>query len=113
MTLTGRAVGDLTGLFEGLVIGAVLGLVFALPGRAARVVVTVAGAAMLAFALLAAAGQPLFLGSLEQTLALPGVPLRLSVLAPGGPTDGLRVLLSALEGLLFGLGFAFGARRDG
>jgi hypothetical protein len=112
MTLTGRNVGDLTGGLEGLVIGAVLGLAFAFRGRAARAVVVTAVGAMVVFAGLAALGQPLFLGSLEETLALPGVPLRLTVLAPGGPTEGLRVLLSALEGLLMGLGFAFGARRD-
>ncbi len=113
MTLTGRAVGDLTGGLEGLVVGAALALAFALPGRGTRAVVATAAACLVVFAGLAALGRPLFVGSLEQTLALPGVPLRLSGLAPGGPTAGLRVLLSSLEGLLFGLGFSFGARQDG
>ncbi|HYE58429.1 MAG TPA: transcriptional regulator [Rhodothermales bacterium] len=113
VTLTQRNVGDITGGVEGLAIGAALGFAFAFRTRPARAIVATAASAMVVFALLAALGRPLFLGSLEETLSLPGVPFRLTLLAPGGPTEGLRVLLSALEGLLFGLGFAFGARRDG
>ncbi len=110
-TLTGMAPGDLTGGVEGAVVGAALGLAFAPFRRGRHVVLVTALATMLAFALLAATGHPTFAGSLDAALALPDDPLRLDVLAPGGLTAGLRVLLGAFEGLLFGLGVGTGARR--
>jgi len=109
MTLTGKAVGTLTGPSEGFFIGlaAASGPLLVRDKTQAVVVSTVATLA--AFALLAASGHPTFVGSLEQTLALPDVPLRLDGLAPGGLTDGLRILLGGLEGALFGFGFSAGA----
>ncbi len=110
-TLTGQTPGDLTGGVEGAVIGAALGLAFAPLRRGRHAVLVTAAATMLAFALLAALGRPTFAGSLDAALAFPGDPLRLDVLAPGGLTSGLRVLLAAFEGLLLGLGVGAGARR--
>lgn len=109
MTLTGKAVGTLTGPAEGFFIGlaAASGPLLVRDKTQAVVVSTVA--ALATFALLAASGRPTFVGSLEQTLALPDVPLRLDGLAPGGLTDGLRILLGGLEGALFGFGFGAGA----
>ena len=109
MTLTGKAVGTLTGPSEGFFIGlaAASGPLLVRDKTQAVVVSTVATLA--AFALLAASGHPTFVGSLEQTLALPDAPLRLDGLAPGGLTDGLRILLGGLEGALFGFGFSAGA----
>lgn len=114
VTLTGRLVPDLTGGLEGAWIGLALasGLAYAArrgPAAVAPGVVLSALATMTAFAVLAVLGRPLFLGSLESTLALPGAPLRLGLLAPSGLAPGVRALLSALEGLLFGLCFAAGA----
>ena len=110
-TLTGGVPGDLTGGVEGAVVGAALGLAFAPLRRGRHVVLVTALATMLAFAVLAATGHPTFAGSLDAALAVPNDPLRLDVLAPGGLTPGLRVLLGAFEGVLFGLGVGTGARR--
>lgn len=110
VTVAGEYPGDLTGGIEGLAVGAALGLAFA-PWRRGRIAAVVTAVATMAvFVTLALAGRPTFAGSLDAALATPLDPLRLDVLAPGGLTRGLRVLLGALEGLVFGLGVGVGSR---
>lgn len=111
LTLTGQLPGDLTGGLEGLLIGGALGLAFAPWRRGRTAALATALATMAVFAGLALADLPTFAGSLDAALAAPTDPLRLEVLAPGGLTRGLRVLLGAFEGLLYGLGIGLGARQ--
>lgn len=108
-TLAGRDVGLLTGPAEGFLIGLAVVAGPLLVKDRALAVATSALLTLVVFAGLATSGRPTFIGSLEQTLALADSPLRLSLLAPGGLTSGLRILLSAFEGALFGLGFGAGA----
>lgn len=100
--LTGLPVGDLTGGVEGLLVGAALGLGPLLFQRRARPVETLtltALATLAALALVAAMGRPFFAASLVAVLR----PADVQGLLPAGLTLPLRLLLAALEGLMYGL----------
>ena len=107
--VTGSTVSDVTGPFEGLLLGCAAGIAGWIAARSHRSAITVALAAIagaVAGGLVHLAGGTLLGGSLHAVAeALPGMRLALPDLAPG-PGGGTRLLTATAEGAGFAASLA-------
>lgn len=109
----GVAPGNITGAWEGAVLGGAIGLALGVRGTPSQQIFRTSLACALASALVVAGGGQMMAGSLDSlAAALLASDLPLGRLEPFVPLDrlslGAEVMLAAAEGLVFGAGVAAG-----